>query len=113
MDTTDMPRFEAMTTGTLLDRAFRLYANNFALMLGITAAAYVPFYLIMLVMEASLGGRLQSPGGGVSMLLFQLASMILLASNAFSIASGAANHAGNERYLGDDGTITYPLRPGF
>ena len=34
MDTTDTPRFEAMTTGTLLDRAFRLYTNNFSLMLA-------------------------------------------------------------------------------
>ena len=38
MDRTDTPRFEAMTTGTLLDRAFRLYTNNFRLMLGITAS---------------------------------------------------------------------------
>lgn len=113
MDTTDMPRFEAMTTGTLLDRAFRLYANNFALMLGITAAAYVPFYLILLVIEASLGGRLQSPGGGLSMLLFHLVSMILWASIAFPIASGAATYAISERYLGNDVTIIDALRRGL
>jgi hypothetical protein len=113
MDTADTPRFEAMTTGILLDRAFHLYANNFALMLGITAAAYVPFYLIMLVMEASLGGRLQSPGGGLSMLLFQLVSMILWASIAFPIASGAATYAVSERYLGNDVTIIDALRRGL
>ncbi|HKY08117.1 MAG TPA: hypothetical protein VJQ55_07750 [Candidatus Binatia bacterium] len=42
MDATPGLRFEAMTTGVLLDRAFRLYTANFALMLGITAVAYVP-----------------------------------------------------------------------
>src|SRR5438874_1099164 len=51
MDSASMPRFEAMTTGVLLDRAFRLYTGNFSLMLGITAAAYVPFYLIMVLIE--------------------------------------------------------------
>ena len=91
MDTADSPRFEAMTTGGLLDRAFRLYTNNFSLMLGIAAAAYVPFYLVMLVIEASLSGHLQSPTGGLSMLLFQVVFMILWASVAFPIASGAAN----------------------
>ena len=48
MDSTNTPRFEAMTTGVLLDRAFRLYGGNFSLMLGITAAAYVPYYAAML-----------------------------------------------------------------
>lgn len=113
MDTTDTPRFEAMTTGALLDRAFRLYTKNFSLMLGITAAAYVPFYLIMLVIEASLGGRLQFPSGGLSMLLFQIVFMILWASIAFPVASGAATYAISERYLGNDVTIVDALRRGL
>ena len=102
MDSAGAPRFEAMTTGTLLDRAFRLYTSNFSLMLGIAAAAYVPFYLIMLVLEASLSGRLQSPTGGLSMLLFQVVFMILWASVAFPVASGAATFAISERYLGNE-----------
>ncbi len=112
MDTAALPRFEAMTTGALLDRAFRLYTNNFSLMLGITAAAYVPFYLIMLMLEASLGGRLQSPTG-LAMVLFQLLFMILWASIAFPIASGAATYAISERYLGNDVTIASALRRGL
>ena len=54
MMSSDRPRFEAMTTGVLLDRAFRLYAQNFSLMLGITAAAYVPLYAVMILVNSSL-----------------------------------------------------------
>jgi hypothetical protein len=112
MDSAAAPRFEAMTTGTLLDRAFRLYTSNFSLMLGIAAAAYVPFYLIMLVLEASLSGRLQSPTG-LPMLLFQLVFMILWASVAFPLASGAATFAISERYLGNEVSIGDALLRGL
>jgi hypothetical protein len=110
MDSTSAPRFEAMTTGALLDRAFRLYTSNFSLMLGITAAAYVPFYLIMLVLESSLGVNVQAPSGGLSTVLFQIGFMILWASIAFPIAGGAATFAISERYLGNDVTIGEALR---
>jgi hypothetical protein len=105
MDSTNLPRFEAMTTGALLDRAFRLYTSNFSLMLGITAAAYVPFYLIMVVIESRVGINVQAPSGGLSTLLFQIVFMILWASIAFPIASGAATYAISERYLGNEVTI--------
>ena len=113
MDAATSPRFEPMTTGVLLDRAFRLYTGNFALMLGIAAAAYVPFYLIMLVIEASIGGNLPSRDGGLSTLLFQVVFMILWASIAFPIASGATTFAISERYLGNDVTIGEALRRGL
>jgi hypothetical protein len=113
MDTANTPRFEAMSTGMLLDRAFRLYTSNFSLMLGIAAAAYVPFYLIMLVLEASLSGRLQSPTGGLSMLLFQVVFMVLWASVAFPVASGAATFAISERYLGNEVGIVDALLRGL
>ena len=102
-----------MTTGVLLDRAFRLYTGNFALMLGIAAAAYVPFYLIMLVIEASIGGNLPSRDGGLSTLLFQVVFMILWASIAFPIASGATTFAISERSLGKNVTIGEALRRGL
>ena len=113
MDSSQTPRFEAMTTGVLLDRAFRLYTSNFSLMLGITAAAYVPFYLIMLVIESSLGVNLQSRSGGLTNLLFQITFMVLWASIAFPIASGAATYAISERYLGNDVTIGTALHQGL
>ena len=113
MDRTATPRFEAMTTGTLLDRAFRLYTNNFSLMLGITAVAYVPFYLIMLMLESSLGISVHRPGGGLSTVLFLIAFIVLWASVAFPIAGGAATYAISERYLGNEVTIGEALRRGL
>jgi hypothetical protein len=102
-----------MTTGVLLDRAFRLYTGNFALMLGIAAAAYVPFYLIMLVIESSIGGNLPSQDGGLAAVLFQVVFLILWASIAFPIASGATTYAISERYLGNEATISDALRRGL
>lgn len=110
MNTASSPRFEPMTTGVLLDRAFRLYTGNFALMLGIAAAAYVPFYLIMLAIQSSFGSGFPSRDGSIATLLFQLVFMILWASIAFPIASGATTFAISERYLGNDVTIGDALR---
>ncbi|HXF76067.1 MAG TPA: hypothetical protein VNN13_08240 [Methylomirabilota bacterium] len=112
MITHSTPRFETMTTDVLLDRAFRLYSANFALMLGITAA-YVPFYLVMLAIESSLGVNLQDRGAALTTLLFQLAFIVLWASIAFPIASGAATYAISERCLGKDVTIGESLRQGL
>ena len=64
-------RFEPMTTGVLLDRALQLYTANFALMLGITAVACVPFYLIMVVVESALGFNAES--GGLTAVLYFVA----------------------------------------
>ena len=102
-----------MTTGVLLDRAFRLYTGNFALMLGISAAAYVPFYLIMLAIESSFGTNLPSREGGIAAVLFQLVFLILWASIAFPLASGATTYAISERYLGNHVTIGSALRRGL
>ena len=113
MNAVTSPRFEPMTTGVLLDRAFRLYTGNFALMLGIAAAAYVPFYLIMLVVESSFGGNLPARGVALSTLLFQVVFLMLWASIAFPIASGATTYAISERYLGNDVTIGGALRRGL
>jgi len=113
MSAADSPRFEPMTTGVLLDRAFRLYTGNFALMLGISAAAYVPFYFIMLVIESSLGGNLPSRQGGLAAVLFQVVFLILWASIAFPMASGATTYAISERYLGNPVTIGDALRRGL
>jgi len=110
MDAASSPRFEPMTTGVLLDRAFRLYTGNFSLMLGIAASAYVPFYLIMLVIESSVGGNLPARTVGLTTLLFQLVFLILWSSIAFPIASGATTYAISERYLGNNVTISEAMR---
>jgi len=113
MDTASMPRFEAMTTGTLLDRAFRLYANNFALLLGITAIAYVPFYLIMLLFQSSLSFNPQDANAPWVTIAYFLVFMLLWTSIAFPIAGGAATYAISERYLGNTIAIHTALRRGL
>ena len=100
MESTAMPRFEAMTTGALLDRAFRLYANNFALLLGITAVAYVPLYALMLLIQSSLTGGV-SATASLAALVVQVVFIILWASIALPISTGAATFAISERYLGN------------
>jgi len=113
MDTASLPRFEAMTTGALLDRAFRLYANNFALLLGITAVAYVPFYLIMLVFQSSMSFNPNDENAGWAAILYFIVFMVLWTSIAFPIAGGAATYAISERYLGNNVAINVALRRGL
>ncbi len=114
MDSASMPRFEAMTTGVLLDRAFRLYANNFALLLGITAVAYVPFYLIMLIFQSSVGFNANGENAGWAAILYFIVFIILWTSIAFPLlAGGAATYAISERYLGHDVAINAALRRGL
>lgn len=113
MDTASMPRFEAMTIGALLDRAVRLYANNFALLLGITAVAYVPFYLIMLVFQSSMSFNPNDENAGWAAILYFIVFMVLWTSIAFPIAGGAATYAISERYLGNHVAINAALRRGL
>ncbi len=112
MDSASTPRFEAMTTGALLDRAVRLYANNFALLLGITAVAYVPFYLVMLVFQSSMSFNLNDDAPWAAILYF-IVFMVLWTSIAFPIAGGAATYAISERYLGNHVAIHAALRRGL
>ncbi len=109
MDSPNTPRFEAMTTGVLLDRAFRLYGGNFSLMLGITAAAYVPYYAAMLLIKAGAGGNAGSPGRTIATILSEVLFIILWASLALPIATGAGTYAISERYLGNEVTIGQAL----
>lgn len=113
MDTATMPRFEPMTTGALLDRAFRLYTNNFSLLLGITAVAYVPFYLIMLVFQSSMSFNPNDENAGWATIFYFIVFMVLWTSIAFPIAGGAATYAISERYLGNDVAINAALRRGL
>jgi hypothetical protein len=104
------PRFEAMPLGRLLDRAFGLYVENFPLMLGIIAAAYVPLYAVKLLMQAGIGGPVAASQRNLTMLLSQLALIVLWASLALPVATGAATYAISERYLGRDVTVGGALK---
>ncbi|HWP57102.1 MAG TPA: hypothetical protein VNL14_04330 [Candidatus Acidoferrales bacterium] len=104
----ETPRLEPMTMGGLLDRAFRLYMENCPLMLGITAAAYVPLYAIQLVMEAGIGES-GAARHNLTIIFSQLLFMILWMSLALPVATGAATYAISERYLGREVTVGQAL----
>lgn len=92
-----IPRFEPMTVGMLLDAAVRLYTHNLALMLGITACAYLPYLLLLLGVTflTSFQGHTSRLGvavGGVVMFL-----LCYLVAQPLSI--GAITYAISERYL--------------
>jgi uncharacterized membrane protein len=107
MDFADSQRFEPMTTGSLLDRSFRLYGENFALMLGITTAAYVPLYGTMLFVQAA---ATAAPGErNLTVLVAQFVFVILWISLALPLATGAATYAISERYLGNEITVGQAL----
>jgi hypothetical protein len=109
MNSTETPRFETMTTGGLLDRAFRLYAANFPLMVGITAVAYVPLYALQLFMQA--GGQIAERN--LMTILFGFILALLWMSLTFPIAAGAATYAISERYLGHEVTVGEAVRRAF
>ncbi len=108
MSSTATPRFETMTTGGLLDRVFRLYTANFPLMLGITAAAYVPYYALQLSLQAGAPAPRDA-----STIILQLILGILWITLTLPIATGAATYAISERYLGNQVTIGASLSRAF
>ncbi len=110
MDSVNSPRFEAMTLGALLDRAFRLYSGNFPLMLGIVATAYVPLYAVQLLIQASVDRGIALSGRDFTAILAEILFVLLWASVALPIATGAATYAISERYLHNDVTVGQALR---
>jgi hypothetical protein len=97
MTANTMPRFEPMTVGMLLDATVRLYAQNIALMLAITACAYLPFLALLLVItfiDVAYGqsvGALAEVGNILVFLLWYLVAQPL--------SIGAVTYAISERYL--------------
>ena len=98
-----------MTIGALLDRAFRLYADNFALLLGITAVAYVPLYSLMLLISSSISGDMGFGAGQLWAIVSQVLFIIFWASIALPISVGAATYAISERYMGHEVTASHAL----
>lgn len=99
-----------MTVGVLLDRAFRLYGRNLALMLGIVATAYIPLYAVHLAIEAGIGTVGLRMGGLTAGLLSQLVLLMLWVTVALPLATGAATYAISERYLGNEVTAFQALK---
>ncbi len=92
------PQFEAMTTGALVDRIFKLYGANFALMLGIVAASHIPIYALQAIFNFAIRAHGKNPPLGLMLgNLFVTLAWILI---AYPVATGAATFAISERYLG-------------
>lgn len=100
-------RFEPMTAGRLLDRSFRIYFQNFPLMLGISAFAYMPLLVLdvvdVLSTQASDDGVAPFGFAGV----FALAVSFLI---VVPIGTGATSKAVSDTYLGNPVTVGTALK---
>lgn len=99
--------FEPMSTGMVLDKSFRLYIQNFALMIGLTAIVHIP--ILFLSVGVPILGQSNSSITTVALLLGTLAS---LASSLIvaPLVTGAATKAVSDRYLGNPTTIRAALK---
>jgi hypothetical protein len=101
-------QFEPMSLGELLDRAFRLYAANFPLMVGIAAVAFVPqfFVQVLAVLPVPAPSSLVTVlAASFGILAFLVGSLIVA-----PLATGATTKALSERYLGREVTVGEALR---
>ncbi len=97
-------RFRPMGIADILDETVELYRNNFALLIGIAAVVYVPFFILQgLVPEPKV-----TPEGGVANLGMLFASFALLMVFVLliePIVTGALTFAISDSYLGRPTTI--------
>src|SRR5262245_4012227 len=98
---------EPMTAGMILDRTFRLYVENFSLMIGVTAMVQIP--LLALTVGAPLV-RQVNPILGIVAVLVGMMGFLLSFLVLTPLATGAATKAISERYLGNDITTVAALK---
>ena len=104
---TDELYLEPMTAGMILDRTFRLYVQNFSLMIGVTAMVQIP--ILALTVGAPLV-RQFNPILGVLAVLAGLVGFLVSFLILTPLATGAATKAISERYLGNDITTIAALK---
>lgn len=102
-----------MELGQILDRMFRIYGGNFALLFGIVALSYVPIYVLQIPLFGvyyikGLGDQAQ-----VIAVICQVVLSLLAILLAYPLAQGAATFAVSERYLGHEVTIGAAYRAAF
>jgi len=103
-------RITPMSTGMVLDGAFRLYAQNFPLMLGITAILNVPLLLVTGLMTAPiLFPGVRSPLGTLAALAGALGTLVGFLI-VYPLITGAMTKAVSERYLGNPVTVGSALK---
>jgi hypothetical protein len=98
---------EPMTAGMILDRAFRIYAQNFTLMISLTAIVHVPILLLnvgapLVSLSSELLGLLATLIGSVGVFL----GLLIITP----LVTGAATKAVSEKYLGNEVTALSALK---
>lgn len=106
MSTKDL-YLEPMTTGMILDRSFRVYMQNFALMVALSAIVNVPLLLFSVGVPFLQGANIVFAclGALVAAITF-LVSMFIIAP----LVTGAATKAVGERFLGNEITAFAALK---
>jgi hypothetical protein len=102
-------QFEPMSVGMVLDRSFRLYTENFPLMLGITAILNLPI-LLLTAFPLFLQATETRPLWG---LLIALSSVVLAFATLlviYPLVTGATTKAVSDKYLGNPVTIGSALK---
>jgi len=106
MSTRDL-YLEPMTTGMILDRSFRLYMQNFALMVALSAMVNVPLLIF------SVGAPLLQQTNIVFACLGALVGLVTVCLSLLIVAplvTGAATKAIGERFLGNEITAVEALK---
>ena len=102
----ELRRFRPMGIADILDETVELYRNNFALLIGIAAVAYVPYFLVE---GFAPGMDITSTGTaadvGVGPVLAFLALVFLFVLLVEPIVTGALTFAISDRYLGRETSI--------
>ncbi len=107
VENSDLPRFESMSFGMILDRAINLYVKNFVLLAGIMIIPQTLNYL-----NGLLFGKSATLLSGAGYLLY-LPVFLLLYLLIFGISSGAITVAVSSRYLGKEITIVRAYKASF
>jgi len=96
-----------MTAGALLDKASRLYSQNFALMLGISVIVHIPSIALRIIrFSRTVVGTRPGIQAVLPELLWLLIEMLIISP----WTGGAAVQAVSDVYLGNDVTVTSALR---
>jgi hypothetical protein len=102
-------QFEPMTVGMVLDKAFRLYTQNFLLMFGITAVLNIPLLVVSLLPQLVTYDPRSPIAFGIAGLLLALVSLVTVFV-IYPLATGAVTKAVSDKYLGNRVTIGDALR---
>ena len=102
-------QFEPMSTGMVLDGAFRFYAQHFPLMLGISAILNVPI-LVLTVLPVFLARTGSSPFLAVTAAMSSMVIGLVALLIVYPLVTGATTKAVSDTYLGNPVTVGSALK---